>query len=296
MHSAYEPEVLLVDQQPLGQDDELAPLLDAARSASVRTVLGLYDVLDTPEAMRRAWSRPRVQQALREQYDAVCVYGTPQFCDPRTEHAILAELGSRLTFTGFIARSVPPRPPRAGRVPRVLVTGGSGESGAGALEAAFDAFELAPAGFELALVLGPLLDARSVRTLQQRADAVRGVHVHLAPTDVPELLASADAVVAVPSYNTAVEVLQSRLPAVFCPRSFPCREQLRRCERLAELGLARCLPNPGPEALRGAIEEILQRGLSTRALPAFDGGTRLAQLVHELAEAALPELRLGRVP
>jgi predicted glycosyltransferase len=60
-------------------------------------------------------------------------------------------------------------------------------------------------------------------------------------------------------YNSCSEILQSGVPAVLLPRSFPRKEQLIRATRLADLGWVRTLPDaaPEPQELFAAVEAAL---------------------------------------
>jgi predicted glycosyltransferase len=296
VHRAWAPQVLIVDQEPLGAGDELEPILRDAPARGLRTLLGLRDAFATGETMPAEWDEPRVRSTLLERYDRILVFGSPEIFDPRLSYRLPEALARRLEFTGYIARNVPSRPPRAGRSPRVLFSAGSGASGGACIEALLDALEQRSPGFESHVVLGPYLPAALSDAIGRRAAAIDRVRVHSACSDVPELLASCDAVVSTAGYHTAIEVLQSRLPALFCPRSFPSREQLLRAERFASHGYASCQASAAPDELLQGVEELLQRGLSTRPLPSMDGTTKIVHAVQQLCQSPQRlETRLGQV-
>lgn len=295
VHRAWAPQVLIVDQEPLGLAEELEPILREGPARGLRTILGLRDAFAAGDALPAEWEAPRVRHALLEQYDRILVYGTPGILDPRLCYRIPEALARRLEFTGYLARNVPSRPARAGRGPRVLFSSGSGAAGGACLETLLDALERQRPGFEAEIVLGPFLSAARSEALLRRASALERVRVHAACSDLPELLASCDAVVSAAGYHTAVEVLQSRLPALFCPVSFPQREQLLRAERFAAQGYAGCQASLAPEELLTAVEELLRRGLSTRPLPPMDGCSRVVNAVQQLcAHPRTSEARLGQ--
>ncbi|MBK7641929.1 MAG: hypothetical protein IPJ19_02590 [Planctomycetes bacterium] len=282
VHRAWAPQILIVDQEPLGLADELDPILREAPARGLKTILGLRDAFACNEAMPTQWREPRTRKALVEEYDRILVFGSPEIFDPRLSYMLPEEVARRLEFTGYIARNVPSRPPRAGRAPRVLFTSGSGECGSACVETLFDALEQQQPDFECEIVLGPFLPAPQSEALLRRGAGLDRVRVHSNCSDVPELLASCDAVVSTAGYHTAVEVLQSRIPALFCPRSFPHREQLLRAERLAAHGFASCQAGAAPEEMLSGVEELLTRGLSTRPLPSMDGCSRVVQAVQQL--------------
>src|SRR4051794_3943276 len=51
--TAFDPDVVLVDQVPLGLGDELEPVLDAMKGVGCRLVLGLRDIEDSPSHVAR---------------------------------------------------------------------------------------------------------------------------------------------------------------------------------------------------------------------------------------------------
>lgn len=295
VHRAWAPQVLIVDQEPLGLAEELEPILRDAPTRGVRTLLGLRDVFAGGDALPPEWSEPRTRAALLEAYDRILVFGTPEVFDPRTAYHMPEALARRLEFTGYLARNVPSRPLRSGRAPRVLFSAGGGDNGAALLENLIEALERQSPPFESEIVLGPCLEPALAEGILRRAAALDRVHVHTTCREVPELLATCDAVVSSAGYHSVVEVLQSRLPALLCPRRFPEREQWLRAERLAHLGYVQYLPGGAPSDWLQGVETLLQRGLSTRALPAMDGTTHLVHAAQQLAQSSVRlEARLGQ--
>lgn len=290
----FAPNVLVVDHQILGLGDELADVLEATRGTGTRTVLGVRDIIDSPEAVARDWGRPLARRALREWYDRVCVYGDPRIFDAREEYPVPPELRERLEYVGYVGReSVPDRVRRApGERPMVLVTTGGGEDGYERISTYVDALELGGCEWDSTIICGPLLDEERFKTLKRRVRRLPGVQIHMFHADMPHLLSRADAVVAMSGYNSCVEILQSRVPSVLVPRCFPRREQLIRAERLDRAGLAACLPTPDASGMRQAVKAALARGQVEAELPAMQGALRLAHVVAEQAEASRAPIRV----
>jgi predicted glycosyltransferase len=284
----FAPHVLVVDHQILGLGEELAEVLEATREAGTRTVLGVRDIIDSPDAVARDWGRPMARRALREWYDRVCVYGDPRIFDARDEYPVPPELRDRLEYVGYVGReAVPARVQReSGERPMVLVTTGGGEDGYERISTYLDALELGDSTWDSTIICGPLLDEDHFKSLKRRVRRLPGVQIHMFHSDLPHLLSRADAVVAMSGYNTSVEILQSRVPSVLVPRYFPRREQLIRAERLDRAGLATCLPTPDAVGLRRAVQAALARGQIEAPLPSMNGAQRLARVVAEQAEAS----------
>ena len=47
-------------------------------------MLGLRDVMDAPDRLKREWRSRNVLEKIEEYYDDIWVYGTPGFWDPMT--------------------------------------------------------------------------------------------------------------------------------------------------------------------------------------------------------------------
>jgi predicted glycosyltransferase len=243
LYRSFDPQLLLVDHQVIGLGGEMLPILEHARRRGTRTILGVRDIIDAPDVVACEWGRDDVRWALGHAYDRVCVYGDPTIFDPRVEYPIPPELSEHLEFCGYVVGALAPQSRRALPPMRehVLVTMGGGEDGGERVELYLDALEMAPASFTSTVLTGPLLGTEHVRALRRRARRLPGVHLQQFHADMPALYAEANAVVAMSGYNTSAELLQTGLPTVFLPRTFPRREQALRAERFEALGLARCL-------------------------------------------------------
>jgi len=279
----FRPDLLLVDHKIRGLLGELDPVLQRAHEGGTRTILGLRDIIDEPEAVRNEWGGPEERRALREFYDHILIYGDPQVLDPRTEYSI-PELGDQVEFTGYVVR---PRQESTLQVlPRlrrnVLVTVGGGEDGFDRIRTYLSGLQNAEVDWESTIVLGPLIDPSHARQIRHLARSLPHTRVHLFYEDMPRLLREASVVVAMAGYNTVAEIIQSGTPAVLLPRSHPRAEQLLRARRMERLGLVTCLDPATPESLVEAVRKaVTSRTKPTYELP-FDGATRVAELAAEL--------------
>ncbi len=172
----FAPDLVIVDQKVLGVADELTPVLELARSMGTKTLLGVRDIIDTPEVVASEWGRPAIRAALANLYDRVLVYGAPEVFDARIEYPFPPELRDAVRFTGYVVR--PARGPFFRAVPalrrRVVVTTGGGEDGGERVTQYLGALELAPYDWDTELVLGPMLDPDASLRLTQRARALPG--------------------------------------------------------------------------------------------------------------------------
>ena len=272
-------------------------MLREARQDGVKTILGVRDIIDSPSAVAVEWGGERCRWALAEGYDRVCVYGSPDIFDPRAEYPIPPKLAERVEFTGYVVRPAPLSSASNGHSrPRVLVTMGGGEDGAGHLDSYLDGLEGSPrVAWESVLVGGPLLDEREARRLRRRGERIGKVQVRRFHADLPHLLAECQAVMAMAGYNTCAEILQSGKPSVLLPRTHPRMEQAIRAERFQRRGLTRSLIAPRPADMIAAVADALAAGAPAREkIPSLDGTARLCEVARELLAA--PETARGRIP
>jgi predicted glycosyltransferase len=83
------PDLVVVDNVPAGLGGELLPALrELRRSRGTRLVLGLRDIVDEPERIRRAWTRDGSYELLDEVYDRILVYGQPDLFDVAAEYGL----------------------------------------------------------------------------------------------------------------------------------------------------------------------------------------------------------------
>lgn len=243
--AAYRPSVLIVDNVPRGAQCELdAVLAELRATVGTRCVLGLRDILDEPDAVRREWTRRANEQAISEFYDAVWVYGDPLIYDLTREYRLADAIRDRVRFTGYLdsrvhaedeksdgseLASIPP-----GQRLALCLLGG-GQDGARLAET-FCAARL-PADMLGLILTGPYLpDAVQQRLRARMADnpRLRVLEFVNAPL---ALLHRADRVVAMGGYNTVYELLSHAKHSLIVPRVRPRQEQLIRARRLHELGL-----------------------------------------------------------
>ena len=228
---SYEPDVIIVDHAPLGMGGELQPLLTELRRRArrPRLVLGLRDIIDEPERVAATWHRDGVWDAL-DQYDDVYVYGDPAVTTTAQELGLDRRTRASVTHTGYVAPSMPER---LDGEPFLLVTPGGGGDGQTLLARYLDAVEAgATAGVRSLVVTGPLLGDRGQADVVCRAERLPDVDVVSFSDQMRSLIASATGVISMAGYNTVVEELAARTPALLVPRRSPRLEQHLRATRL----------------------------------------------------------------
>jgi predicted glycosyltransferase len=182
-------------------------------------------------------------------------------------------------YTGFVVRDPEP----AARIRRdgpVVVSAGGGLVGEPLLRAAIGAHRLRPVPMKL--IAGPLLPDAAYARLEQEARG--GPELVRSVPDLGAELAGAAASVSQGGYNTTLDLLQARVPALVVPFEDGREdEQRRRADRLAELGALRVLPAEQlhPHGLAAAVHEL--QGFRPGPLPLdLDGARASVEAIERL--------------
>ncbi|MGI8827962.1 MAG: glycosyltransferase family protein [Chloroflexota bacterium] len=305
MHFA--PDVVLVDHAPRGMKGEVLPALHALQrvSPATRIVLGLRDVLDEPEKVRRQWAGQDTYRTIEEFYDRILIYGQADLFNPVEAYAFPPALTARTRFCGYIQREDPIHLAPAPRAelglddaPFVLVTTGGGGDGAMLEETCLDALALLRRGqpVQAVVITGPLMALKARDQLEKRArslaPAIRLLPFH---RDIPGLMRASSLVVAMGGYNTLCEIVSSGCPAVVVPRAHPRLEQHIRAHAFAARGLIHMLSadDLSPVSLACAMGRALHEGPATSAIRAEWDGAGLVRIASEFA-GLLPLHRRAR--
>lgn len=287
----FDPDLLIVDKEPLGLRGEVRETLDLLQRRGTALVLGLRDVMDDPEALESEWERKQAVPALAEYYDEIWVYGLPQICDPLAGLSVPRSVRERMTYTGYLRRT-------AGELeltPEILsiidsdfllVTPGGGGDGEGLIDLVLSAYEYdRNLPHPALLVFGPFMLPETRTAFANRAARLDNVRAITFSARLESLMVRAAGVVAMGGYNTFCEILSFDKRALILPRTAPRREQFIRTKRAAELGLLSMLSEPegrDPRRMCAAIRRVTQRPPpSATAIPGLLDGmptvNRLAQ-------------------
>lgn len=290
---SFEPTLIIMDHQLIGLKGEALRMLREAKDKGVLTIYGSRDIKDNPEVVRSSWDTVDCRWALNEGYDRICVYGMQDVFDPRVAYAPLLDKVKQLDFTGYLVPSYKKslKPPQSGRRKKVLVTFGGGSDGIVRAQRYLQALTLAPVAWDSHIITGPLMDddlKRSIRDHAKKIQPIGAIKIQRFHRNIPALLRQVDAVVSMAGYNSCAEILQSGVPAVLLPRSFPRQEQLIRANLMAKRGWVTVLPeaDPDPQRLLKAVEEALESPRKKQSPADLNGLGRLCEIIHELLLSA----------
>jgi predicted glycosyltransferase len=261
----FDPNVIIVDKEPLGLYGEVVETLHMLKQRGTRLVLGLRDVMDEPALLAPEWERKNVLPMLEELYDEIWIYGLPQICEPLAGIDVPPEVLRRITYTGYLPRSVPDsltatNIPEVTSGPYILVTTGGGGDGERLVDWVLRAYEFDPLlPYPALLVLGPFMPPERQAEFMARVADLKRVEAITFDAHLESLLANATGVVAMGGYNTFCEILSLDKRALVVPRTAPRLEQHIRASRAQELGLLRMLSGDGerkPEAMAEALRAL----------------------------------------
>lgn len=247
---SFDPDVVIVDKEPIGLRGELVPALDILRRRGARIVLGLRDVLDEPAKLHEEWRQSGALEALGQIYDDIFVYGLESIYQPLAGLPNQHLFAHKIRYTGYLKRAVPsPMPPtrypRITKGPFILVTPGGGGDGAGVIDWVISAYEADPT-IELPalIVFGPFMSRERRKDFAERIARIPKLESLGFEPRLELLMNRAHCVVAMGGYNTFCEVLSFDKPALIVPRVKPRLEQAIRAERADHLKLVDVLHDP----------------------------------------------------
>ncbi|MDQ3930808.1 MAG: hypothetical protein M3328_16890 [Chloroflexota bacterium] len=315
----YQPDLFVADYLPLGPAGELVPALKVAKTIGTRCVLGLRDILDSPETVARLWEQHGTAEAIEEWYDRVLVYGDPEVFDSVSAYDFPEKIAAMSRYCGYVVNDSPHEAPERVRTRLnlatsrlVLVTGGGGQDAAPVIRSYvrglreyIEARGEAPS-FDSLVVLGPLMDRNTRNSIREEAQGLP-VNIRTEVGDIRRYVATSDLVVTMGGYNSLMEVALARKPAVVVPRHGPSQEQKMRANLFASRGWVVAAPDSetisGHELL-GIIEQTLNNPPQV-AWEGFklDGAHKSVEALAEcLADrhserlATVPEFPYGLLP
>ncbi|WP_353712992.1 glycosyltransferase [Arthrobacter sp. K5] len=230
----FSPDLVIVDRHATGIQLELEGALRRLRArGSARVVLGLREVLDSPEAAIAEWDGIGGPRRVQELFDAVWIYGDRSVHDPVAAGEIPFSLRRMVSYTGYLAAG---RPKGSGKLKMpgryVMTTVGGGADGYALARLA--AATPLPAGLGHLIVAGPQMPKAQRRDLRRQAGP--GVVIVKALEDMLAHIGNADALVSMGGYNSVCEILSTAVPALIVPRDHSRSEQRIRAASLAAAG------------------------------------------------------------
>ncbi|MDH4062761.1 MAG: glycosyltransferase [Acidobacteriota bacterium] len=289
---SFEPDVLVVDNVPLGALGEMEPALASlGMSGRTRVALGLRDVLDEPRVITREWARAGHHEAIARYYDQVWIYGDPAVYDVARECGFPESTRARVRWVGYLDRRAVAEPADLALLSEVrgaftLCMAGGGQDG-GEVARAF-AGAAFPRGEHGVLLTGPFMPEGVQDEVKALARARGDLHVIDFADNPAALVSRASRVVGMAGYNSVCEILTYRKPALLVPREHPRREQAIRAERFRVLGLVDVLPTHQLTSARLSAWVKGKTSVAVGPWPRLTATHRVTRLVEELLGPTAP--------
>ena len=243
----YAPDIFLVDHMPHGAMGELLPALEAMKHSRIHTkvVLGLRDILDSPEVTIDRWKMEGAYDALERYYSRVLVFGMRDVYDVVEKYSIPDGEARKVFYCGYVTNLAISNQAQAIRAQYladkpadtrlIVVMAGGGADAYPMMSSLIDALPrvLEHQKCVLAVVTGPFMPADLIADLGRRA-AQFPIHMMESVNDSLSYIAAADLVISMAGYNTSVEILRMKKSAILIPRAGPSAEQRTRAGLFAE--------------------------------------------------------------
>ncbi len=297
---SFAPHIFLVDHSPVGMKGELLPTLNWLRTQEHNTVtiLGLRDIIDSPEEVKSLWEEKGIYRVMENSYDHILIYGTQSIYDPVTAYGFSETLKKKSTFCNYVGdtahtlKKTETRKGKSNKRPLVVVTIGGGDgAGETVIGNYIDAINLhkVQVDFDSVIMTGAFLPREQYL---KYVSAVRNLPVSIKTfmQSTAALLKRSDLVIATGGYNTITDILGFAKRALVIPRVMHRQEQRIRATRLAELGIIEYMApeNVTPELLFSKIRNLLDNlaepvtEARARKVIALDGASRLAEFVGKI--------------
>jgi predicted glycosyltransferase len=256
---SVKPEVLLIELFPFGRKKfarELIALLEDARALSTPPVVvcSLRDIL----VERNQHHDELACHRANRYFDAVLVHSDARFARLEESFHPCSSIEVPVHYTGFVTREKKEEAePQATGEPRIVVSAGGGLVGETLLHTAIEAYEFVnvPDKPEMRVIGGPFIPEQAWQTLEKIAREKQGISLIRSVPDLGVELWNAAASISQCGYNTAMDILRSRVPALVVPFSGAKQdEQMNRARRLEHLGALRVLEPERLDAQTLAVE------------------------------------------
>lgn len=294
--AAARPDAVLIEAFPFGRRAfrfELDALIDAARSrlprplvlCSLRDIVVLHDKKRGQEIVDR----------VRADFDFVLVHSDPKLVPLDASFPAAPEISDRLIYTGYVAAadilaeaSLPaPGSDDSAGLDEVVVSVGGGAVGGALLSTALETRRRGfLTGLTWRLLTGPNLPEPQFEALA--SNLPERVTVERYRHEFPHILRRCHVSVSQGGYNTVMDVLEARAPAVVVPfASERETEQGLRAERLAARGILEVVQERelSPERLVQAIDRAINRPSAPIAIDT-GGARRAASLIVGMISSA----------
>ena len=290
----HRPDVFMIELYPFGRTIfgfELQPLLDwihMGRFGDVKVVCSLRDIL--VEKRKQEFYEERVINMLHTYFDLLLIHSDDQLLTLDETFSRMNDIQIPVVYTGFVAQKANPA---AGRQLRqelgigsaeklVVVSAGGGRSGYGLLNCMLDAYPIMNQtdSIRIEMFAGPFREPAEFEKLA--AKAINGIHIRHYTRRFLDYLSAADLSVSLAGYNTCMNLIAARVPALIYPYSKQQEQPLRvaKIDKLIPMKILRD-KDIEPQRISHYIHELLLESRPVEPVPVnLDGAVQTAQYLE----------------
>ncbi|HJZ76158.1 MAG TPA: glycosyltransferase [Vicinamibacterales bacterium] len=237
------PQVVVIELFPFGRRKfrrEILALLDEARRLTRPVIATSVRDLLVRRGADQVEHDDRVRQILDAHFDLVLVHGDPAFA--RLEDTFTPSVASRVPvhYTGFVVPA--DTVAGCGGARRgIVVSGGGGRFAESLYLTAIDAHaRLGPVRPPMTIVAGPLCPSDTLERVRRAAAPSADIVIESTVNDLCGMLETAALSISQCGYNTALDIVRARVPAIVVPfADNGDSEQADRARRLERLSAVR---------------------------------------------------------
>jgi predicted glycosyltransferase len=267
----HKPDLLIIELYPFGRTlfgFELQPLLDAMRQGKfgkIEVVCSLRDIL-VEKRDQKAYE-DRVLNQLSAHFDRLLIHSDPQLMPLDETFSRVHDIRIPIFYTGFVAQKVKPGAGKrlrremaiGAREKLIVASAGGGRSGFKLLISLIKAVGLLPNSKQIRLEMfaGPFRAEHEFKKLS--AHSSKRIRIRCFTKRFLDYLSAADLSVSLAGYNTCMNLLVTRTPALVYPY-LRQREQPMRVAKIKNYLPMKILQNAdiNPNLLSKHVEQMLQ--------------------------------------
>jgi predicted glycosyltransferase len=295
-----QPDFFIVELYPFGRSIfgfELEPLLEDIRQGkfgNVKAVCSLRDIL--VEKKDPAYHEKRVLKKLNRYFDALLVHSDAGLQRLEETFSRATDISIPLVHTGFITQQADPTAgPRLRRELEIasgekliVASAGGGRSGFPLLTGLLDACDLLDdhLSYRLEVFCGPFMDQKEYERLCARSAPGRRIRRYT--KRFLDYLSAADLSVSLAGYNTCMNLLVTKVPALVVPYARQ-QEQPMRADKLSRYLPMRVLTEADlqPARLCRHMVQMLQQNRTVDPVPIdLDGAANAARFLDRWGKGA----------
>ena len=237
------PRLLITETFPFGRRMmrfELIPLLQAARQGHKPPVI-VSSIRDILQPKSKPGRNQEVLQWVEAYYDKILIHGDPQIATLDLTFPLAKGFSHKLNYTGYIVNHAEDQSDTEDGYNEVIVSGGGGAASLNLLKSAIAAKPLSALHkHHWRLLVGNNIDQQEFQQLQKNAN--EGITIERNRNDFPTLLRRCAVSVSQAGYNTVMDILKQKSPAVLVPFAEAGElEQSLRAQQLQKRKRAVCI-------------------------------------------------------